>query len=70
MTPEELNIQHDGVLEIATGFSANTKVRKNTKTRWSKLVAKLSEATHTNETYIQFMRASKTDQGKIKDVGG
>lgn len=70
MTPEELNIQYDGVLEIATGFSANTKVWKNTKTRWSKLVAKLSEATHTNETHIQFMRASKADQGKIKDVGG
>src|SRR5574344_168379 len=70
MTPEELNIQYDGVLEIATGFSANTKVWKNTKARWSKLAAKLSEATHTNETYIQFMRASKADQGKIKDVGG
>jgi len=70
MTPEELNIQYDGVLEIATGFSANTKVWKNTKARWSKLVAKLSEATGTNETYIQFMRASKADQGKIKDVGG
>src|SRR5574344_1897328 len=70
MTPEELNIQYDGVLEIATGFSANTKIWKNTKARWSKLVAKLSEATRTNETYIQFMRASKTDQGKIKDVGG
>jgi predicted P-loop ATPase len=70
MTPEELNIQYDGVLEIATGYSANTKIWKNTKARWSKLVAKLSEATRTNETYIQFMRASKTDQGKIKDVGG
>lgn len=70
MTPEELNIQYDGVLEIATGYSANTKVWKNTKARWSKLVAKLSDATRTNETYIQFMRASKTDQGKIKDVGG
>lgn len=64
------NIKYDGVLEIATGFSANTKVWKNTKARWSKLVAKLSEATKTNETYIQFMRASKADQGKIKDVGG
>lgn len=70
MTPEELNIQYDGVLEIATGYSANTKIWKNTKARWSKLVAKLSEATRTNETYIQFMRASKADQGKIKDVGG
>lgn len=70
MLAEELNIQYDGILEIATGFGANTKVWKNKKVRWSKLVAKLSEATKTNETYAQFMRASKADQGKIKDVGG
>lgn len=70
MLAEELNIQYDGLLEIATGFSASTKVWKNTKVRWSKLVAKLSEATKTNETYAQFMRANKVDQGKIKDVGG
>lgn len=63
-------ISHDGALEIATGYSANTKVWKNTTTRWSKLVIRLSEATRTNETYAQFMRASKADQGKIKDVGG
>lgn len=70
MTPEELNIQNDGIIEIATGFSVNTKVWKNTKARWSKLVSKLSEATRTNETYSQFMKASKADQSKIKDVGG
>ena len=64
------DIKYDGILEIATGFSANTKVWKNTKARWSKLVNKLSEATKTNETYTQFMRANKADQGKIKDVGG
>lgn len=66
----QFELQYDGVLEIATGFSANTKVWKNTKARWSKLVAKLAEPVRTNETYSQFMRASKTDQGKIKDVGG
>ena len=70
MASEEINIQYDGILEIATGFSANTKVWKNTKARWSKLVAKLSKPTRTNETYIQFMRANKADQSKIKDVGG
>lgn len=70
MASEEINIQYDGILEIATGFSANTKVWKNTKARWSKLVSKLSKPTRTNETYIQFMRANKADQSKIKDVGG
>lgn len=70
MTPEELNLQYDDVIDIATGLSATTKTWKNTKARWSKLVAKLSEATRTNETYSQFMRANKADQSKIKDVGG
>lgn len=70
MTTEELNIRYDGILEIATGFRADTKIWKNTKIRWSKLVSKLSEAVQTNETYMQFIRASKTDQTKIKDVGG
>lgn len=70
MASEEINIQYDGILEIATGFSANTKVWKNTKARWSKLVSKLSKPTRTNETYMQFMRANKADQSKIKDVGG
>lgn len=70
MDPKDLNIQYDGIIEIATGFSVNTKVWKNTKARWSKLVAKLSEATRTNETYSQFMHANKSDQSKIKDVGG
>lgn len=67
---EHINLQHDGIIDIAIGFSANTKVWKNTKAKWSKLVEKLSEATKTNETYSQFIRANKADQGKIKDVGG
>lgn len=66
----EIEILHDGPLEIAVGYSATTKVWKNTKTKWSNLVSKLSKATKTQETYKQFMSASKTDQGKIKDVGG
>ena len=70
MTPEELNLQYDDVIDIATGLSATTLTWKNTKARWGKLVAKLSEATRTNETYSQFMRANKADQSKIKDVGG
>lgn len=70
MTPEELNILHDGPIELSTGLSATTKTWKSVKTKWSKLVAKLSEATKTQESYAQFMKATKADQGKIKDVGG
>ena len=56
-------IQYDGKLDIATGLKFNSKVWKNTKISWKKLVAKLSTATITNESHAQFMRASKKDQG-------
>lgn len=64
------NIQFDGKLDIATGLKFNSKVWKNTKITWKKLVQRLSTATITNESHAQFMRASKKDQGEIKDVGG
>lgn len=66
----EIEILYDGPIEISTGLSATTKTWKSVKTKWSKLVAKLSKATKTQETYAQFMKASKADQGTIKDVGG
>lgn len=67
---EDIQLQYDTKLDIATALSGNSKVWKNKKVQWSKLVAKLSNAVVTNETHAQFMRASKDEQGKIKDVGG
>ena len=66
----DISIIYDGPLEIAIGYSATTKTWKNTKTKWSSLVSKLSKATKTQETHKQFMQATKADQGQIKDVGG
>lgn len=63
-------IKYDGQLNIAIGMSASSKVWKNKKTTWSKLVEKLSCPMTTAETYKQFMAASKRDQSRIKDVGG
>ena len=63
-------LKHDGLLNIATGLSAASKVWKNTKISWQDLVVKLSTATVTPETHKQFISASKAEQGKIKDVGG
>lgn len=67
---QTIKLLHDGSINIAVGLSATSKVWKNTKIPWSELVAKLSEATKTSETYKQFISANKTEQGKIKDVGG
>lgn len=63
-------LEHDANLSIAIGLSVASKVWKNTKIAWSALVQKLSEPVITAETYKQFMRATKDEQSKIKDVGG
>ena len=61
---------HDGVLDIATGLSASSKIWKNEKILWSSLVEKLKTEHKTIETYKQFINAPKDEQSKIKDVGG
>jgi predicted P-loop ATPase len=61
---------HDGKLNIATAFGAKSKVWKNKAWKWSDFAAKLREGQKTNETYKEFISASKEEQSKIKDVGG
>lgn len=63
-------MKYDISLDIATGATAGTLVWKNKKILWSEMVKKLSEAHHTRETYKEFIAYNKTEQGKIKDVGG
>jgi putative DNA primase/helicase len=63
-------MQHDGKINIATGHSASSKVWKNKTWNWSDFVAKVREPYHTNETFKEFIAASKADQCKIKDIGG
>lgn len=62
--------QFDIEISIAIGWSASSKVWKNTKMMWTDLVTKLSTAVITPETYKQFVSAPKAEQMKIKDVGG
>lgn len=63
-------MEFDGLVNIATGLSANSKSWKNEEILWSELATKLTTEYKTNETYAEFMRASKADQSKIKDIGG
>jgi len=63
-------MQHDGKINIATGFSAKSTVWKNKTWNWSDFVARIKEPNHTNETFKEFIGASKEEQSKIKDVGG
>lgn len=60
----------DGKIDIAEGRSAESKVWKNKKILWSEFLQKLSQPVVTNETYKEFIAATKQEQHKIKDVGG
>lgn len=63
-------MKYDGSLNLAVGMSAKSKIWKNRKYEWSKLVERLSEEHKTNETFKEYINASKDEQSKIKDVGG
>lgn len=57
-------------INIATGASARAAQWKNEVWDWKQFVTRLSMPITTGETYAQYMKATKTDQAIIKDVGG
>jgi len=63
-------MKYDGLLDLATGRSAKSKVWKNVKLDWSELVHRLTIENKTNETFKEFLAANKEEQLNIKDVGG
>jgi len=63
-------LKHDAQLDLATGHSRRTRTWKNKKWLWSELVRRLAKGHHTQETYKEYMSATKADQAEIKDVGG
>lgn len=63
-------MKFDETINIATGMSARSSSWKNTQIKWSKIVEKLLTENKTNETYKQYIGATKEEQSKIKDVGG
>lgn len=63
-------LKYNSPINIAVGLSAASRVWKNIKMDWYDLVKKLSRPVFTTETYEQFIKAPKAEQGKIKDVGG
>lgn len=63
-------MKHDILLDVATGMAADTRIWKNKKMLWSELAQRLSESVQTSETIKEYLAASKSEQSKIKDVGG
>lgn len=63
-------MKFDGEINIAIGMSAKSSKWLNKQMQWSTIVEKLSTENKTNETYKQYIAATKEEQSKIKDVGG
>lgn len=57
-------------LDIAVGLTAHSKIWKNTSIKWEDFTDRLRKSVQTNETLEQYLRSSKDEQSKIKDVGG
>jgi len=65
-----LGLRNDVGLAIATGKNRFETKWKNRTLNWSGLLGKLSESVTTGETHAEYMKMSKTEQDRIKDIGG
>lgn len=63
-------IRYDRKLWISTGRNRFDLKWKNRQMTWSALLQRLQSPTRTAESYAEYMKASKSEQDDIKDVGG
>lgn len=68
--PNPVDIENDGSLIISLGKSRFETAWRNTSINWSELLAKLKKSLMTHETHAEYMKMSKDQQDKIKDIGG
>jgi hypothetical protein len=57
-------------LHIAVGRSRQETKWKNTTTTWAEFLKRISTTTRTYETVAEYKKMGKTEQDRIKDVGG
>lgn len=65
-----LGLQYDGSITIAIGRSRTSKDWSNQEMSWSGLTDRLANPVRTFETAENYFHLPKSEQGKIKDVGG
>ena len=65
-----MNLQYDGQITIAHASSCKATKWRNVQTTWGALLDDLMTTTRTSETFEDYMRMTKDEQGRIKDVGG
>lgn len=70
LADHHLQIQNNGELLISIGKSRFETAWKNKTILWSALLLKLSKSVETPETHAEYMKMSKEQQDRIKDIGG
>ena len=66
----QIGLKYNPELIIATGKSRFEKKWKNKTMLWSALLKKLANSVETPETHAEFIKMTKDDQDRIKDIGG
>ena len=65
-----ISVRHNGELLVSVGRSRFEKSWKNKRMQWSVLLSRLSRSVETPETHAEYMKMSKEQQDKLKDIGG
>lgn len=65
-----MNLKYDNEIAIATGRSRKETHWRNREMLWSAFVEKLSSTHRTPETWVEYVKAEKSRQDEIKDIGG
>ena len=63
-------VRHNGDLLISVGRSRYETAWKNKTMSWAVLLNKLAHSVETTETHAEYMKMSKEQQDRIKDIGG
>lgn len=65
-----MNLKYDNKIAVATGRSRKETHWRNQEMLWSDFVEKLSSTHRTPETWAEYVKAEKSRQDEIKDIGG
>lgn len=63
-------MENDGKILISIGKSRFETAWKNKEMLWSELLKRLSTSVTTPETHAEYMKLPKSEQDRIKDIGG
>lgn len=70
LADSDMTVDNDGELIIALGKSRFETSWKNKTISWSALLLRLAKSVETPETHAEYMKLSKEQQDRIKDIGG